>query len=187
MNMFQTFLASIPSNRSEIVNDLEIPEIPLTPYIWEPDSISISDSSLETVTSIGEEYEAGSLSTDSSVPLSRAMTGSEFDYDWYRRYKRLDLSDPWEQMRIGWAAFPPEHIATLNSLSLQSTTDTTDTPPPSISYDPFPSQEFLRKIDQFLEDECCAFGPDDPAILALEEALKDVDLENLYSYQDVIL
>ncbi|XP_047991237.1 uncharacterized protein LOC125230199 isoform X2 [Leguminivora glycinivorella] len=103
-----------------------------------------------------------------------------------KHYKRLDLSDPWEQMRIGWAAFPPEHTATLNSLSLHSNTDTIDTPPPSIPFEPFPSQEFLRKIDRFFEEECCVFGPDDPAILALEEALKDVDLDNLYSDQDVI-
>jgi hypothetical protein len=69
-------------------------------------------------------------------------------------------------------------LCIVGSLSLQSTaSDTIDTDSESIPFETFPSQEFLRKIDRFMEDECCVFGPDDPALLELEEALKDVDLE----------
>lgn len=85
--MFETFLESIPKNRSLMVNDLELPEdITLTPYIWaEPEeSLTVrSDSALSG--SIGEYDVKTTASTDSSMPLSRAMTDSEIDYGRYRR------------------------------------------------------------------------------------------------------
>lgn len=82
MQMFDTFLSSIPKNRSEMVTDLEIPDLTLSPYIWEPaDYLTRSDSLLTTST----EEELRTLDTDSSIPLSRAMTDSEIDYQRFRR------------------------------------------------------------------------------------------------------
>lgn len=87
MKMFETFLESIPKNRSLIVNELDLPEdITLSPYIWtEPEeSLTVrSDSILSG--SIGEYEVKTTASTDSSMPLSRALTDSEIDYGRYRR------------------------------------------------------------------------------------------------------
>lgn len=88
--MFENFLASLPKNRSEMVNDLEIPDgIKVAPYVWveaEPDSdesLSVRSGSFLS-DSLGD-CEARSISTDSSIALSRAMTDSEIDYERYRR------------------------------------------------------------------------------------------------------
>lgn len=87
--MFETFLASIPNSRSEMVNELDLPEdVTAAPYVWrEPeDSPEISES----LVSAGlEDYDAKTLSTDSSLALSRAMTDSEIDYERYRRVSKL--------------------------------------------------------------------------------------------------
>lgn len=84
MNMFQSFLKSIPKNRSEYVNDLEIPEITLEPYVWTEldDSVSVKSDS---IVPDSMDDDRATLSTDTTLPLSRAMTDSEIDYEYSQR------------------------------------------------------------------------------------------------------
>lgn len=85
--MFQSLLNSIPKNRSEMVEELEIPEITLPPYTWTEPEESISASSVSFYSGSLDERDRGTLSTDSSIPLSRAMTDSEIDYGMYKRVR----------------------------------------------------------------------------------------------------
>lgn len=88
MYMFETLLNSIPKNRSDFVNDLEIPEVSVKPYVWADldDSLTARSDSISIVTlNVTEEVEDKSLNTESSVPLTRAMTDSDIDYDKYKR------------------------------------------------------------------------------------------------------
>ncbi|XP_073955941.1 uncharacterized protein isoform X2 [Choristoneura fumiferana] len=159
-----------------MVNELEIPDVTLSPYIFDPEP-SISSSSLVTGTST-EECEFRSLSTDSSLPLSRAMTDSEIDYDHYKRYKRMNLTDPWDAMRNAMAAFPPEHLTSLSSL-LSDSTDSQD-----LLYSPLArDEELLLRLERGFQD-CCVFELEDPGLLELEEALQSLNLEKLYAEMD---
>ncbi|VVC90848.1 unnamed protein product, partial [Leptidea sinapis] len=45
MYMFPGILENVPKVRSELVNELEIPEISLTPYVWTPEESLRSESS----------------------------------------------------------------------------------------------------------------------------------------------
>lgn len=76
MNMFPSVFEGIPRNRLDLVNDLELPDVTVSPYVWSPEE-SLSSSSLD------EDDETAS--SDSSLALSRAMTDSEIDYGRYRR------------------------------------------------------------------------------------------------------
>lgn len=98
--LFKSFLKSLPNNRSEFVNYLEIPDdIRLTTdvdadldYIlmrsdlpWHYDSL-VAESIDDYLFPLPRK---GTASTDSSLSLSRAMTDSEIDYDRYRRVSRF--------------------------------------------------------------------------------------------------
>ncbi|KPJ07045.1 hypothetical protein RR48_04065 [Papilio machaon] len=112
--MFETFLSSIPKSRSEMVNELDLPDdLTVAPYVWteREDSPETSDS----LVSAGlENYDAKTLSTDSSLALSRAMTDSEIDYERYRRYKNRSFSDPWIQMKAVLDSFPSDYLASVD-------------------------------------------------------------------------
>lgn len=90
--MFDSLLNSIPKNRLDYVNDLEIPDYTLSPYIWTDLDDSLSTISESIVSGGPEQCERGSINTASSIPLSRAMTDSDIDYD---RYKRVSCWYTW--------------------------------------------------------------------------------------------
>ncbi|XP_059052212.1 uncharacterized protein LOC131846818 [Achroia grisella] len=183
MRMFESILSSIPKYRSSMVNELDIPDdITVSPYWTEPDSLTVrSDSILSSNT---DEYEISTVSTDSSIPLSRAMTDSEIDYELYRRYKNRSFSDPWAELKAANAAFPPRYLSSLYSFQ------------PSLSLDTLAeaaeervrryNEELQLKMERFFDDECRVFTPDDPGLLALERALDNLDLKFLDSDLDSI-
>ncbi|XP_028176611.1 uncharacterized protein LOC114364599 [Ostrinia furnacalis] len=181
MKMFETLLDSIPKNRSLIVNELELPEDISLTYTWteldrlerEESLAARSDSALS-----GADYEGHTASTLSSAPLSRAMTDSEIDYTRYRRLKSRSFSDPWSQMRAALDAFPPGYLASLNSFH-NSSTDVSDFSTQLTSYERARryNEELRLKMERFFEEECRVFTPDDPGLLALEDALESLDLK----------
>ncbi|CAH2048867.1 unnamed protein product, partial [Iphiclides podalirius] len=161
-----------------MVNELEIPEgVTVAPYIWtEPDeSLLTSDSPVTT--SVGE-FDAWSRSTDSSLALSRAMTDSEIDYERYRRYKTRSFSDPWVQMRAVLDSLPPEYLASVNSFrsSSELTNESSNVERPLLR--PQHAEELRLKMGRFFDEECRVFTPEDPGLLALEEALQQFDLKD---------
>lgn len=85
MNMFKSYLSSLPKNRLDYVEDLDIPDITLSPYVWTypEDYYYLRRGSY--LSDCLTEYDKATLSTDSSIPLSRAMTDSEIDYEFYKR------------------------------------------------------------------------------------------------------
>lgn len=99
--MFKSFLNSLPKNRSEFVNDLEIPDdVRLTTDVdADLDEISTIRSELPGDSLVSDSIDdylfslprKGTASTDSSISLSRAMTDSEIDYDRYRRVSRFSI------------------------------------------------------------------------------------------------
>ncbi|XP_075978033.1 uncharacterized protein LOC142977824 isoform X2 [Anticarsia gemmatalis] len=114
MNMFKSLLNAIPKNRSEIVNEFEIPEVTLSPYIWEEPEEPPSEKS-ESIVTESDAVERGTLSTDSSIPLSRAMTDSEIDYGRYKWLRHRRYSDPWDDLKVAMDAFPRDYLASLHS------------------------------------------------------------------------
>ncbi|KOB71281.1 Methionine--tRNA ligase, partial [Operophtera brumata] len=86
----------------ELVNDLELPEVTLTPYIWtDPeDTLSTSDSISVVTLDVTEEVQEKSLNTASSVALSRAMTDSDIDYDRYKRTTSDYIDDVLKESRL---------------------------------------------------------------------------------------
>ncbi|KAL0882848.1 hypothetical protein ABMA27_016379 [Loxostege sticticalis] len=190
MKMFETFLDSIPKNRSLMVNDLELPDDISLSYTWteldrlerEESLAARSDSALS-----GTECGGHTASTLSSAPLSRAMTDSEIDYTRYRRLKSRSFSDPWDQMRAALDAFPPGYLASLNSFH-NSSTDISDFSEHMSSYERVKryNEELRLKMERFFDEECRVFTPDDPGLLALEDALQSLDLKALESDLDSI-
>ncbi|KAM3957127.1 uncharacterized protein ACR2FA_008852 [Aphomia sociella] len=180
MRMFHSTLFSIPKNRSSLVNELELPDdITVTPYWIEPDSLTVrSDSILSSST---DEYELNTISTDSSIPLSRAMTDSDIDYSMYKRYKNRSLSDPWDEMKAAIDAFPPGYLASLYSFQSYSSDTLDETPVERVHRY---NEELKLKMERFFDEECRVFSPDDPSLLTLERALRNVDLKNLDSDLD---
>ncbi|KAF9807530.1 hypothetical protein SFRURICE_006026 [Spodoptera frugiperda] len=85
MNMFTTLLNSIPKNRSDYVDDLDIPDITLSPYVCPDPYDSLSPRSDSLLTDSIRAFDRRTLSTASSIPLSRAMTDSDIDYGFYKR------------------------------------------------------------------------------------------------------
>ncbi|XP_045536622.1 uncharacterized protein LOC106719322 [Papilio machaon] len=169
--MFETFLSSIPKSRSEMVNELDLPDdLTVAPYVWteREDSPETSDS----LVSAGlENYDAKTLSTDSSLALSRAMTDSEIDYERYRRYKNRSFSDPWIQMKAVLDSFPPDYLASVDSF--KSSTELSEEVRSSERR--LHAEELRLKMERFFEEECRVFSPDDPGLLSLEEALQHLD------------
>ncbi|XP_026761905.2 uncharacterized protein LOC113520697 [Galleria mellonella] len=180
MRMFESLLSSIPKNRSTFVNELDLPDdITVSPYWTEPDSLTVrSDSILSTTT----EDEVNTISTDSSIPLSRAMTDSEIDYELYRRYKNRSFSDPWLEMKAANDAFPPKYLTSLYSFQNSSLNTVESAMERVHRY----NEELKLKMERFFNDECRVFTPDDPSLLTLEKALHNVDLKYLDSDLDSI-
>nr|XP_026488177.1 uncharacterized protein LOC113394923 isoform X1 [Vanessa tameamea] len=172
MDMFRSVLETVPKTRTQMVNELDIPEdVIVTPYIWsEPEDTTESDG----IPSVGiDEFDAKTVSSDSSPALSRAMTDSEIDYGRYRRFKSRSLSDPWVHMRNALDAFSPDFLDSLNSFQ--------DTPSEAIEESHLKrnryNEELKLKMERFFEEECRVFSPDDPGLLVLEEALRNIDLK----------
>ncbi|XP_023954300.2 uncharacterized protein LOC112057919 [Bicyclus anynana] len=171
MNMFQSILDTIPKTRSQLVNDLDIPEdVTLQPYIWSEPDEDISDS----IASVSiEDLEVKTPSSDSSLALSRAMTDSEIDYNRYRMLKNRSFSDPWVQMKVALDTFPPGYLDSLKSFQGTSSESSES------SWERGRYHEELKlKMQRFFDEECRVFSPDDPGLIALEEALQDVELKS---------
>ncbi|CAH0715272.1 unnamed protein product, partial [Brenthis ino] len=189
MDMFHSVLEIVPQTRLEMVNDLEIPEdISVTPYEWCEETLD-SDS----IPSVSvEEFDVKTVSSESSLALSRAMTDSEIDYARYRRLKSRSFSDSWVHMRAAIEAFPPGYLDSLNRsvhfvlfsilriylylLSFQNT-------PPESTEDTYLAkhrynEELRLKMQRFFDEECRVFSPDDPGLIVLEEALRNVDIKD---------
>ena len=77
--MFRSVLENVPKMRSQVVNDLDIPEVPLNHCVWCEEDLE------DSMPSASEELEVKTTSSESSLALSRAMTDSEIDYERYRR------------------------------------------------------------------------------------------------------
>ncbi|KPI95753.1 hypothetical protein RR46_11466 [Papilio xuthus] len=171
--MFETFLASIPKSRSEMVNELDLPDdIVAAPYVWTEREDSPETS--ESLISAGlEDYDAKTLSTDSSLALSRAMTDSEIDYERYRRYKNRSFSDPWIQMKAVLESFPRDYLTSIESF--RSSSELSEEA--RSSEQRLHAEELRLKMERFFDEECRVFSPDDPSLLALEEALQDIDIK----------
>ncbi|XP_028036022.1 uncharacterized protein LOC114247292 [Bombyx mandarina] len=179
MEMFETFLSSIPKNRYDFVNELDIPEVSLSPYVWTEHEDCLSTSSDSLLNSPVDDSESANLSLDSSLPLSRAMTDSEIDYGWYRRLKNRNTRDPWEELRTALDAFPPDYLDSLYSFQEPPllTSEIAYIRDRDIRYD----EELRLKMERFFDEECRVFTPDDPGLYELQEALDEIDLQSLES------
>ncbi|XP_063891898.1 uncharacterized protein LOC110382588 isoform X2 [Helicoverpa armigera] len=183
MNMFRTMLNSIPKNRSEYVEDLEIPEITLTPYEWLDPEEPLSLRSESLLTDSLAEIDRATYSTDSSIPLSRAMTDSEIDYGFYKRYNRLNYTDTWDHLRDAVNAFPPDYMASLNSYISLEPTDELEAAELRLSAELAETrrrynEEWRRRIQRQFDD-CCVYEPDDPGLWELRDALRSLDMKVL--------
>ncbi|XP_068633566.1 uncharacterized protein [Battus philenor] len=170
-NMFETILAKIPKSRSEMVNDLELPDdITVTPNSWSGAEESMMSSDSLVSTNLGD---VNPCSSDSSPALSRAMTDSEIDYGRYQRYKTRSLSNPWLQLKSVLDSFPPEYLKSVNSFrSSSNLTDVASRGSTPIRMDKLRNTEELRlKMERFFDEECRVFSPDDPGLIVLEEAI----------------
>ncbi|XP_034832048.1 uncharacterized protein [Maniola hyperantus] len=179
MNMFQSILETIPATRSQLVNELDIPDdVSVQPYIWsEPEDLE-SDS----VTSVTiDELDVKTVSSESSLALSRAMTDSEIDYGRYRMLKNRSFSDPWVQIRIALDAFPPGYLDSLNSFQGSSSESSDELNLERHRY----NEELKLKMERFFDEECRVFSPDDPGLIALEEALQNTELKSTDSDSNV--
>ncbi|CAG9561637.1 unnamed protein product [Danaus chrysippus] len=170
MNMFQSVLETVPKTRSQMVNELDIPEdITVDPYVWrEPDEDVDSDTTSITI----DDFEVATVSSDSSLALSRAMTDSEIDYDRYRKYKTRSLSDPWALIRTANESFPPAYLESLYSCQ------NTPLGSPEVLYEQRKyNEELKQKMERFF-DEISVFTPDDPGLEMLQEALETTDMKS---------
>lgn len=87
-SLFKAFLESLPDSRSEIVAQLELPDdITTSPYLIEEAEDSDSLTSESVLSDIMSEDGRASQSSDSSLALSRAMTDSDIDYEWFHRVR----------------------------------------------------------------------------------------------------
>ncbi|CAB3261791.1 unnamed protein product [Arctia plantaginis] len=187
MNMFQSFLKSIPKNRSEYVNDLEIPEITLEPYVWTELDESVSVKS-DSIVPDSMDDDRATLSTDTTLPLSRAMTDSEIDYEYSRRVRHRRFSDPWDQLKATMDAFPSDYVSSLRRFQNYKM-DSTDDIVATCAKERIRrrNDELLKKMKKFFREDCRAFSPNDPGLLALEEAVNNLDVKALDADLDDIL
>ncbi|XP_039753642.1 uncharacterized protein LOC120628997 [Pararge aegeria] len=172
MNMFQSILETVPKTRSQMVNELDIPDVAVQPYIWSEPDDSIDTDSIPSITI--DEFDVRTVSSESSLALSRAMTDSEIDYERYKLLKNRRFSDPWIQMKIAIDAFPPGYIDSLNSFKGSSSESTEESSRERHRY----NEELKLKMERFFEEECRVFSPDDPGLIALEEALQDTQIKS---------
>ncbi|XP_026738758.1 uncharacterized protein LOC113501738 isoform X3 [Trichoplusia ni] len=174
MNMFDSLLNSIPKNRLDYVNDLEIPDYTLSPYIWTDLDDSLSTISESIVSGGPEQCERGSINTASSIPLSRAMTDSDIDYDRYKRYRRLNYSNPWDHMRYAMERFPTDYVAKLNRyMPTDTTVAAAERPYGYITY----NDDVRRRMKRYFDEECTFLTRDDPGLLELKDAVRKLDLK----------
>ncbi|XP_053609137.1 uncharacterized protein LOC128674546 isoform X2 [Plodia interpunctella] len=130
-----------------------------------------------------EDEDVGTISTDSSIAVSRALTDSEIDYYRYRKLKNRSLSDPWAGMKAAMDAFPPDYLASLQSFQ-SSSTEVTDQPEEPYERTYRRNEELALKMERFFEEECRVFTPEDPGLLALKDALRDIDMSTIDSDLD---
>ncbi|XP_022814167.1 uncharacterized protein LOC111347977 isoform X2 [Spodoptera litura] len=166
------------------VEDLDIPDITLTPYVCPDPYDSLSPRSDSILTDSIRAFDRRTLSTASSIPLSRAMTDSEIDYGFYKRYRDYRYADTWEHLRRAMDAFPPYYLSSLNSfISLDSDEDlllnnelayATELAENRRLY----NEAWWRRMKtQF--DDCYPFAPDDPGLYELQEAIHRLDMKVL--------
>ncbi|CAK1551338.1 unnamed protein product [Leptosia nina] len=164
MDMFPSLFDEVPKNRSELVNNLELPDITVSPYMWSPEeSVKSSTSSLNSLDE--------TVSSGSSLALSRAMTDSEIDYGRHRRLRNRRLSDPWFELRTALDAFPSRYLDSVNSF-LDNTSESTESKFERRRF----NEELRLKMERFFDEECRVFSPDDPGLIELEEALSSCDI-----------
>lgn len=162
------------------VDDLDIPDITLSPYVCPDPYDSLSPRSDSLLTDSIRAFDRRTLSTASSIPLSRAMTDSDIDYGFYKRYRDYHYADTWEHLRRAIDAFPPYYLSSLNSyISLD--TDDELLLNKELAYAAelaesrrlYNEQWWRRMKAQF--DDCYPFAPDDPALYELQAAVRRLD------------
>ncbi|XP_041978852.1 uncharacterized protein LOC121732894 [Aricia agestis] len=156
MNMFASVLARIPSNRSELLTELDYPDyISLPPYLYDYEP------------SLGDDTDSMS-----SIALSSTMV-TDKEFDSYRKSKAGTYDDPWQLMRESLNTFPQDYLDSLSSFYTPSDILA------ETRYVRDPYIEDLRlRMERFFEEECRVFGPHDPGLLALEKAINELDLDS---------
>uniref|UniRef100_A0A2H1VJZ4 SFRICE_019870 n=1 Tax=Spodoptera frugiperda TaxID=7108 RepID=A0A2H1VJZ4_SPOFR len=174
MNMFTTLLNSIPKNRSDYVDDLDIPDITLSPYVCPDPYDSLSPRSDSLLTDSIRAFDRRTLSTASSIPLSRAMTDSDIDYGFYKRYRDYHYADTWEHLRRAIDAFPPYYLSSLNRYGIIEANQRHVLPWLTAASRRLYNEKWWRRMKaQF--DDCYPFAPDDPALYELQAAVRRLD------------
>ncbi|KAF9423826.1 hypothetical protein HW555_000884 [Spodoptera exigua] len=183
MDMFTTLLNSIPKNRLDYVEDLEIPDFTLTPYVC-PDPYDYLPSRSDSILDSVRAFDRRTLSTASSIPLSRAMTDSEIDYGFYKRYRDCHYADTWEHLRRAVDAFPPYYLSSLNSfISLDTDEDLLLNNELAYAAElaearRLYNEEWRRRMrTQF--DDYYPYLPGDPGLFELQEAIRRLDMKVL--------
>ncbi|KAJ8731120.1 hypothetical protein PYW07_004284 [Mythimna separata] len=184
MNMFKSYLDSLPKNRLDYVEDLDIPDVTLRPYLWTypEDYYYWRNGSL--LSDGLTEYEKATLSTDSSIPLSRAMTDSEIDYEFYKRYRNCSYSDTWGHLRDAVYGFPSDYMASLNRyMSLDTDVDdellnadlkyASELAENRRRY----NEERRRRLRRQFDEDCRVYSPGDPSLLELQDKLRTLDMK----------
>ncbi|GBP59569.1 hypothetical protein EVAR_83288_1 [Eumeta japonica] len=90
--MLESIRKELPESRSEMVNDLDLQEdVTISPYTWTPheDSSSFSENTWASYSLSLDRFSGLDLISESSLPVSHAMTDSEIDCG---KYRRNDLS-----------------------------------------------------------------------------------------------
>lgn len=189
--MFTTLLNSIPKNRSDYVDDLDIPDITLSPYVCPDPYDSLSPRSDSLLTDSIRAFDRRTLSTASSIPLSRAMTDSDIDYGFYKRYRDYHYADTWEHLRRAIDAFPPYYLSSLNSyISLDTDDELLLNKELAYAAELAESRRLYnekwwrRMKAQF--DDCYPFAADDPALYELQAAVRRLDKKALEADLDRI-
>ncbi|KAJ8722315.1 hypothetical protein PYW08_004717 [Mythimna loreyi] len=184
--MFKSYLSSLPKNRLDYVEDLEIPDITLRPYLWTypEDYYYWKNGSLlsDSLT----EYDKATLSTDSSIALSRAMTDSEIDYEFYKRYRNCNYPDTWGHLRDAVYAFPSDYLASLNRYMYLDTDVDDELLNADLKYASELAEnrrryneERRRRLRRQFEEDCRVYSPGDPGLLELQDKLRSLDMKAL--------
>lgn len=162
------------------VDDLDIPDITLSPYVCPDPYDSLSPRSDSLLTDSIRAFDRRTLSTASSIPLSRAMTDSDIDYGFYKRYRDYHYADTWEHLRRAIDAFPPYYLSSLNSYISLDTDDElllnkelAYAAELAASRRLYNEKWWRRMKAQF--DDCYPFAPDDPSLYELQAAVRRLD------------
>ncbi|KAJ2938055.1 hypothetical protein O0L34_g14510 [Tuta absoluta] len=178
MDLFKSFLDSMPKNRSEMVNHLDLPDDVLKNRTYVGEDLSSLGSVTSSVCTLDDlkPRPKSPLSTDSSISLSRALTASEIDYEMFRRYKTRRRSEPFRELDEAIRAFPDEYLVAANSFQ---STKPEQKSPPARDRRPLRNENLIRRMECYFDDECRVFGPDDPGLLDLMDAIDAIDLKTL--------